>query len=124
MDSQIFVSEKDYKDWWPANHITPNPNITQCLLEFHENYELNMPEPLLHVQHSAADAELIRKKIYISEKFKNLAHQIYASQYFETDKNRMNYILGFERSLVNADYKILEMIKTELVKISQVSLIK
>lgn len=124
LEADIIISKNDYKDW-PENHITPNPNITKSELNFHANFEINIANPVLHFTHAAQDAEAIRKKIYISQRFGAEAHHITAAQYFENPQNKavMNFVLGFERSQSSSDKKVIESILSDLKMFDHIELI-
>lgn len=118
LDSKIFIHQDDYK-LWPENHKTLNINTRRSELEFFEKYEEIFSEPALVVEHPAELAENVRKKIYISERFKEQAHMVWAAQLFETreKRERMKYYLGFDREITTNDRVILKEIESGLLEL-------
>ena len=75
------------------------------------------------LERAADAAEEVRKKIYISEHFKERADRLWAAQYFEkgSDRNFMYYVLGFDRELNEKDLIILETIRSALATLNNLS---
>lgn len=119
LDVEILISKFDYMDW-PKSHRTQNTNTIKSELVFHEQIEYKLSEPVLKIKHLARDAENIRKKIYVSNRFGKNAHHIWAAQYFAPDfepaanRDYMFYALGFNRSISNDDQTILSEIMKDL----------
>lgn len=124
LEAKILISKADYAEW-PAQHRTQNTNTLTSELTFHEKFVFPYSSQALKVKHLAAEAEAVRKKIYISEHFAERADGLWAAQYFEagSDRKFMYYVLGFERELNEKDLIILETIRSELLTLQNVELV-
>lgn len=121
LDAKILISKADYADW-PTQHRTQNSNTLTSELTFHEKFKFSYTSQVLKIKFPAEDAEIVRKKIYISEHFGVRADDIWATQYFESGSDRrfMFYLLGFDREINEKDLIILETIRSELLTLKNV----
>lgn len=116
LDITILISEADFELWSP-HYQKHNSNTKKSVLTYHQIFTFAHKAPLLAFEHKNELAEPVRKKIYVSDRFKGSADQIWAAQYFDPQKSNrayMRYALGFNRDIVDLDRKILSEIKNDI----------
>ncbi|MFZ3229652.1 MAG: hypothetical protein WA160_05575 [Pseudobdellovibrio sp.] len=106
-----FVTKDQLENW--DDDRKNNINITTEELQFYDSYEFIIPEYQLSILHNIKEAEGVRKEVYISDKFKENADQMWAAQFFLNDDPdpRMIYCLGFDREISDADFEIVNNLK-------------
>lgn len=124
LDAKLIISKEDYTEW-PQQHRTLNANTIKSELTFHDQIEFEFSTPALTLQHLAADAEPVRKTVYISERYGERADGIWAAQYFPpaADRNTMYYNLGFTRETQPEDLHALNLIRSALSGLENVTLL-
>jgi hypothetical protein len=111
LEIKIIISEHDYSSW-PQDHRTENLNTIRSDLRFYEEFSEELDNVILHIVHKSEIAEDLRKKIYLSNHFKDKCDKIWAAQYFENgNREEMHFSIGFNRELLPEDLVILEEIK-------------
>lgn len=125
LDIKIIISKTDYANWSQVVRLQ-NANTVKSEFTFHDHIKYVFPEPILTIQHLAQDVEAVRKKIYVSNRFNEKAHQLWAAQYFmpASDRKYMLYMLGFNRTLLEEDEITLSKIKEDLLLLKNVRLLE
>ena len=111
---KFFLTEQQMEHW--PKELGPNKNI-KCsdTMRFHD-FVLHLPLPTIQFQHSSRQFEFVRKGIYVVEKFQEKADGLWASQFYldDTHDSKVQYALGFTRSLDDQDRKHVNVITSQI----------
>lgn len=120
---KIIISENDYRDW-PPDHRTNNLNTIRSDLQLHDEFSIELNNIQLQIVHSPQIAEEIRKKIYLSNHFKERSDSIWAAQYFELgQRDQMHFAIGFKREMLQEDALNIDEIKKIALSVQGVKLL-
>lgn len=111
LELKILISKNDYLDW-PEDHRIPNLNVISSELLFYPELTISLENPVICFEHAVANAEDIRKKIYISNHFGARADNIWAAQLVDPDNRlKMKFSMGFNRDVSTNDLETIDILK-------------
>jgi hypothetical protein len=109
---QYFVTKLQLKNW-DDNYF--NSLVTDSVVKnFEKEVHIDLENYDLRTFYISENAEIVRKKIFISDRFKDTANQIVCKQFFLGHSHEMVYDIQIQREKTENDQVILQNISDDI----------